>query len=140
VERPTLEYRGVWVASVSYAENSAVTHNGGVCIAKTANHGVEPPGPQWRLAVKKGRDGRDLDEATVPWRMGRHRLFDEEWVACTIEAVVEVGRAWRQSPILRDAGFSDAQELWRSIDRLEATIIGQHQREQIDLMRRAFVH
>jgi len=58
---------GVWTER-SYAAGDAVTHGGSLFIAQTAT--AEKPGKSddWRLAVKRGSDGRDLrtEDKRVP--------------------------------------------------------------------------
>ena len=57
--RPELKYRGVWRADEEYTDNSAVTHDGSVFIARAQSVGVRPgDGDLWQLAVKRGRDAR----------------------------------------------------------------------------------
>lgn len=58
---PTVIDRGVYKASQSYEAGDAVTFGGSLWIAQKSTD-VKPDGPDtgWRLAVKKGRDGRDL--------------------------------------------------------------------------------
>jgi hypothetical protein len=59
-DRPPLKYCGTWVAGRTYVENSAVTRDGSVWIARKATAaypggGAEPD--SWQLAVK-ARPGR----------------------------------------------------------------------------------
>jgi hypothetical protein len=52
---------GVWQPGKTYAPQACVTHDGGLWICKAATSGE--PGKDvngWQLAVKRGRDGRDL--------------------------------------------------------------------------------
>lgn len=58
---PTVIDRGVYKAGQSYEAGDAVTFGGSLWIAQKSTD-VKPDGPDtgWRLAVKKGRDGRDL--------------------------------------------------------------------------------
>ena len=57
-----LEYRDVWDRSESYVKGDFVTHGGSLwaCL-RPASPGVSPGSAPttWRLAVKKGRDGKD---------------------------------------------------------------------------------
>ena len=58
---PSLQYRGVYSHGQDYPAGSAVTDKGGIWIALSAT--TERPGAEgstaWRLACKKGADGRD---------------------------------------------------------------------------------
>jgi hypothetical protein len=64
-KRETSSYEGVWRSDVDYGVGKMVTHQGSIwaCLA-TGNVGVRPGAggteKLWRLAVKRGRDGRDL--------------------------------------------------------------------------------
>jgi hypothetical protein len=60
--RPPLKYCGVWIAGKTYPENSLVTRDGSLWIARrsTAAYpggGAEPD--SWQLCVKRGADGKD---------------------------------------------------------------------------------
>jgi hypothetical protein len=50
---------GVWVER-SYATGDAVSHGGSLFIAQTDTSERPGKSDQWRLAVKRGNDGRDL--------------------------------------------------------------------------------
>ena len=62
-KRPTgVDYRGVWRKGCSYSRNMAVSHSGSLWIA-IKDYPEKEPGDAnsgFRLAVKKGRDGKDL--------------------------------------------------------------------------------
>jgi hypothetical protein len=64
VEMPIVIYRGVYDASEEYKRGDCVTWDGCTWIAKEAT--TEKPGPGqsdfWQLSVKKGRDGRSVDD------------------------------------------------------------------------------
>jgi hypothetical protein len=52
-------YRGVFSTTESYQKHNSVTHSGGVWIATRDDPGVPGiDGNGWRLAVKRGKDGR----------------------------------------------------------------------------------
>jgi hypothetical protein len=57
-----LVYRGVWTASEKYGVGDVVTRSGAMWICKLADVGATPgvTPEAWQLAVKAGRDGRDL--------------------------------------------------------------------------------
>ena len=58
--RRELCYRGVWQPATSYVENSVVTQDGSLFIAKEET--TLKPGDgngAWQLAVKRGRDAKD---------------------------------------------------------------------------------
>ena len=58
-----LKYCGVWQRAVPYARHAAVTHQGSVwaCVADTSCGEIPGDGStSWQLAVKAGRDGRDI--------------------------------------------------------------------------------
>jgi hypothetical protein len=58
--RPSLVYKGVWDAAAVYNRGMFVTKGGAVWHSEVdGNRGVPPPAPQWKLAVKKGSDGKD---------------------------------------------------------------------------------
>lgn len=57
---PALIDRGVWRGDGSYERGDCVTADGSLWIAREDNPNHEPgKGPQWRLAVTKGKNGRD---------------------------------------------------------------------------------
>jgi hypothetical protein len=58
--RPVFEDAGVWVADKGYRNGHGVTHDGSYWIARRETHPGERPGASdaFRLAVKRGRDGR----------------------------------------------------------------------------------
>jgi hypothetical protein len=61
-ERPPLKYFGVWEAGKIYQENSLVTREGSLWIAKkqTAAFPGGPADPDaWQLTCKRGNDGKD---------------------------------------------------------------------------------
>ncbi|UCI17027.1 hypothetical protein FJ970_18005 [Mesorhizobium sp. B2-1-8] len=61
-KRPTPEYKGVWRAAQQYQRGAMVSHDGSVwhCELDTATGLVPGDGTAgWRLAVKRGRDGKD---------------------------------------------------------------------------------
>jgi hypothetical protein len=65
-DRSPLKYCGVWVAGKTYAENSLVTRDGSLWIAKRSTPaypggGAEPD--SWQLCVKRGNDGKDASSA-----------------------------------------------------------------------------
>ena len=57
-----LEYRDVWSDTEKYVPGDAVTFSGSMWVCKSESIGVRPGTGHscWRLAVKYGRDGRDL--------------------------------------------------------------------------------
>ena len=60
LEFPVTIYRGVFKAEDAYARGDAVTWGGSLWIAeKETNAKPDSPESGWRLAVKKGRDGKD---------------------------------------------------------------------------------
>jgi hypothetical protein len=60
-QRPAgLKYVGTWDAETDYALNEGVTCGGSIWIARSPSRGLRPgEGPEWTLAVKRGRDGKD---------------------------------------------------------------------------------
>jgi hypothetical protein len=61
-DRPAgVEYKGVYRKGCSYSRNQATSHQGSLWIAVKDYPEKEPgePSSGWRLAVKKGRDGKD---------------------------------------------------------------------------------
>ena len=60
--KPSIKYCGTWAANGDYTVGDATTHKGSLWICK-ANHVQSEPGVDfvcWQLAVKKGRDARDV--------------------------------------------------------------------------------
>src|SRR5262249_48124684 len=55
--RPTPKYCGLWQAGEQYAEGNPVTFEGAMGIALRGTRRV-PPGPDWQLCVRRGRDAR----------------------------------------------------------------------------------
>jgi HK97 family phage prohead protease len=56
-----LEYHGVWNPDQTYSRHATVTAGGCLWIAREGNQNCKPGASgAWQLAVKKGRDGRDL--------------------------------------------------------------------------------
>jgi hypothetical protein len=56
-----LEYHGVWSPDQTYNRHASVTSGGCLWIAREPNQNCKPgASATWQLAVKKGRDGRDL--------------------------------------------------------------------------------
>ena len=57
--RPTFKYRGVHVVGQQYSPGDFVTDGG--CLWYAHRSTVQRPGdgPDWQLAVRKGRDGKD---------------------------------------------------------------------------------
>jgi hypothetical protein len=63
-----LEYLGVYQRAIDYRRGSVCTHNGSLWIAIENVRG-ETPGEganSWQLAVKAGRDGRDIITQRAP--------------------------------------------------------------------------
>lgn len=54
-----LQYRGVWSAGMTYSQGDTVSRRG-LWIAMTVTRAMPGQSPDWSLAVKDGRDGRDL--------------------------------------------------------------------------------
>lgn len=50
-------YRHAWTADATYAAGDLVTFNGAMWHAEGASKGAKPPGPSWKLAVRKGDVG-----------------------------------------------------------------------------------
>ena len=67
--KPTLadSYQGVWTDKASYKRGDAVTWGGSLWIAKSDTAAKPESDESWRLAVKRGRDGKDgRDLSPVP--------------------------------------------------------------------------
>ncbi len=53
-------YVGVWESGRTYKRHNSVTQNGGLWICRTESTRQKPgDGPDWQLAVRRGKDGRD---------------------------------------------------------------------------------
>jgi hypothetical protein len=67
-QRPGLQYRDVWSADTKYHVGDVVTYAGSMWVAKVINNAVKPGDSAgvWRLAVKRGRDGRDAPQPNGP--------------------------------------------------------------------------
>ena len=69
---PTMLYRGVYSSKEQYSANDVVTYGGSMFIAiKDAPDGAPGVSDEWRLSVKRGRNGKDgrngIDRtATIP--------------------------------------------------------------------------
>lgn len=63
--RPHLEYRGVWERETTYTHGNCVTKDGSVWICIVAPTTSEPGVDHvcWKLAVKRGKNGRDGKDA-----------------------------------------------------------------------------
>lgn len=58
--KPSLKYEGVWDRAKVYSVGNFCTHEGSLWHCCDDNINAEPgPSAAWRLAVKRGRDGRD---------------------------------------------------------------------------------
>lgn len=56
---PVVLDRGVYRPETDYAKGDSVTYGGSVWIAQSDTKAKPDGSPDWRLAVKKGRDGKD---------------------------------------------------------------------------------
>lgn len=56
---PVVLDRGVYKAETTYERGDGVSFGGSFWIAKTATSAKPGEGEDWRLAVKRGRDGKD---------------------------------------------------------------------------------
>jgi len=56
-ERGALKYCGTFKAGTDYEKGDAITYGGSLWVALNDTT-AEPPGPDWCLAAKKGKDGR----------------------------------------------------------------------------------
>lgn len=64
IKLATVIDRGVFKSGGQYEKGDAVSYGGSLWIAqKDAPEGVPGAAPDWRLSVKKGRDGKDLRES-----------------------------------------------------------------------------
>lgn len=72
IKMPAMLYKGVFSRGTEYSENDVVTYGGSMFIAtKDAPDGAPGSSDDWKLSVKRGRDGKDgrngIDKtATVP--------------------------------------------------------------------------
>lgn len=71
---PVMLDRGVYRHDTAYAKGDAVTYGGSVWIAQTDTKARPDGSADWRLAVKKGRDGKDgvakATEDRAPLKVG----------------------------------------------------------------------
>jgi hypothetical protein len=59
--RPTMKYEGVWDEQKVYRIGDFCTDGGSMFCCRESNVGARPGSSDaWQLAVKKGRDGRDV--------------------------------------------------------------------------------
>jgi integrin beta 3 len=63
VEFPTVLDRGVYRSGMQAKQGDGVTFGGQFWIAQRATEGRPGETPDWRLAVKRGRDGKDGEAA-----------------------------------------------------------------------------
>lgn len=59
IELPVIRDAGVWRMGASYGKGSGVTYAGSLWIAQAETRSKPGEGADWRLAVKRGKDGRD---------------------------------------------------------------------------------
>lgn len=60
VKLPAMLYKGVFAKGAEYSENDVVTYGGSMFIAtKDAPDGAPGSSDDWKLSVKRGRDGKD---------------------------------------------------------------------------------
>jgi hypothetical protein len=58
--RPSLVYRGIWNENEQYEQGQFVTDHGSLFYCERLTRARPSAGsPDWRLAVKRGRDGKD---------------------------------------------------------------------------------
>jgi hypothetical protein len=108
--RPPMTYRGVWRAGL-HPENSAVTSDGSLWIAMVPTE--QKPGTDdsgWRLAVKSGRNGRDVDDRWVA-KFDKCLGAVEEGIGSLNErvALLERGKNHRFTSIEKWIGTIEAQ-------------------------------
>ena len=63
---PIVLDRGVWSVDVKYQKADAVSQSGSLWIAKRDTQQKPGESDDWRLAVKRGRDGKDLPSVSIP--------------------------------------------------------------------------
>ncbi len=56
---PAVIDRGIYKAGLTYAKGDGCTFGGGFWIAQVEITAKPAEGPDWRLAVRRGRDGKD---------------------------------------------------------------------------------
>lgn len=61
ISLPVMLYRGVYREDQQYQQGDAVTFGGGIWVARGKPTGKPTVAPEWQLAVKPGRDGKDRD-------------------------------------------------------------------------------
>jgi hypothetical protein len=63
--RPTLDYKGIWDSETVYRRGDCVTRSGSVWhCERDRTRGILPGvGDGWRLAVKRGSDGKNAKDA-----------------------------------------------------------------------------
>ena len=62
-QRPTFRDAGVWTEALVYRAGEGVSFGGSFWISQTDSNTSKPgTGKHWRLAVKKGRDGKDASQ------------------------------------------------------------------------------
>src|SRR5215475_5684261 len=64
-ENPLWDYVDQWDDTKTYFKNNVVTHQGSAWIVRTPSTNARPGSgsADWRLIVKKGRDGKDVSVA-----------------------------------------------------------------------------
>jgi hypothetical protein len=60
VEKRGLRYLGVYQRAMDYRRGDATTHDGSLWIATDDTRGQPGVDANWQLAVKRGRDGKDV--------------------------------------------------------------------------------
>jgi hypothetical protein len=67
-QRVGLNDQGIWRSGASYVKGDVVTHNRSLFMCRFDHPSGRPEDASghWRLAVMRGRDGKDGRDATVP--------------------------------------------------------------------------
>lgn len=75
---PTMIFRGVYKQETAYEQGDTVTWAGSCWVALKATTEKPGTGTEWQLAVKRGRDGKDLSESDEKRKSPVHVAFNKD--------------------------------------------------------------
>jgi hypothetical protein len=87
---PVVVDRGVYKAGEAYPKGSGATWGGSYWIAQKDTETKPGDGDDWRLAVKKGRDGKDADPAPLLRLIEQNAKDAEDRIVKRIEAFLKM--------------------------------------------------
>ncbi|MDP3495661.1 MAG: hypothetical protein Q8R82_21350, partial [Hyphomonadaceae bacterium] len=82
----TILDRGVFKVGSTYQSGDAVTWDGSLWIAQAKTKSKPGENAEWRLAAKRGQNGKDVNESALKVQIEEHVRAAEERLAARIEA------------------------------------------------------